>query len=116
MKNNFDFFVGRWPSTQRRLREVLAGCDDWYEFPGVSHSWSIFDGAGNIDEATFPTLGFGGVTLRLYDEQRDEWSLYWANSRTGLALPPQVGRFGDDGRGIFTGDAGPGAGSDGVPR
>lgn len=104
MENNFDFFVGSWTSTQRRLRKVLDGCDDWYEFPGVSRCWSVLDGAGNIDEVTFPTQGFGGVTLRLFDPQRDEWSLYWASSRSGLALPPQVGRFGDDGRGLFTAD------------
>jgi len=104
MKNNFDFLVGEWTSSQRRLREVLNGCDEWYEFPGVTRCWSVFDGAGNFDEVTFPTQGFGGVTLRLYDHEKDEWSLYWASSRTGLALPPVVGRFNDDGRGIFTSD------------
>jgi hypothetical protein len=40
----------------------------------------------------------------LYDKERDEWSLYWASSRSGLALPPVVGRFHDDGRGVFDGD------------
>jgi hypothetical protein len=104
MDNNFDWFVGTWTSKQRRLREVLAGSDDWYEFPGDHRCWSVLNGAGNFDEATFPTQGFGGVTLRLYDKSRDEWSLYWASSRTGLSLPPVVGRFGDDGRGVFTGD------------
>jgi len=104
MENNFDWFVGTWTSEQRRLREVLAGNDDWYEFPGSHRSWSVLDGAGNFDEATFPTQGFAGVTLRLYDKVRDEWSLYWASSRSGLSLPPVVGRFGDDGRGVFTGD------------
>jgi hypothetical protein len=104
MDNNFDFFVGAWTSTQRRLREVLAGNDDWYEFTGITRCWNVLDGAGNFDEVTFPTLGFSGVTLRLYDKSRDEWSLYWASSRTGLSLPPVVGRFGDDGRGAFTGD------------
>lgn len=105
MDNNFDWFVGTWTSKQRRLREVLVGSDEWYEFPGTHRSWSALDGACNFDEATFPTLGFGGVTLRLYDESRDEWSLYWASSKTGrLSLPPNVGRFGDDGRGVFTCD------------
>jgi hypothetical protein len=104
MKNNFDFFVGSWTSRQRRLREVLTGCQDWYEFPATSRCWSVLDGAGNIDEVVFPTLGSGGVTLRLYDQQRDEWSLYWASSRSGLALPPQVGRFDDTGRGVFSAD------------
>ena len=49
--------------------------------------------------------GFSGVTLRLYDKARDERSLYWASSRTGiLSLPPVVGRFDDDGRGEYIGD------------
>jgi hypothetical protein len=104
MKNNFDFFVGTWTSTQRRRREVLAGSDEWYEFPGTTRCWSVLDGAGNLDEVVFPTLGFGGVTLRLYDQQRDEWSLYWASSTKGLALPPQVGRFDDTGTGVFAAD------------
>jgi hypothetical protein len=104
MENNFDFFVGNWTSKQRRLRQLFAGSDDWEEFTGLIRCWSIWDGAGNFDEMTFPTKGVSGATLRLYDKARDEWSLYWADSRVGLTLPPVVGRFGDDGRGIFTGD------------
>ncbi|NUP63955.1 MAG: hypothetical protein HOW71_17475 [Nonomuraea sp.] len=104
MDNSFDFFVGTWTSRQRRLRKALAGSDDWYEFPGHTRCWSVLDGAGNIDEVTFPTEGPGGLTLRLYDRSTDEWSLYWARSATGLSLPPVVGRFGPDGRGVFTCD------------
>jgi hypothetical protein len=104
MDNSFDFFVGTWSSTQRRLRKILANCDDWYEFPGETRCWSVFDGAGNIDEVVFPTQGFSGVTLRLYDKATDTWSIYWASTRLGLSLPPVVGRFGADGRGVFTSD------------
>ena len=102
--NNFDFIVGTWTSTQRRLRKVLAGSDDWYEFPATSRAWNVMGGAGNVDEIDFPTQGFSGVTLRLYDPATELWSLYWASSRTGLTLPPMVGRFGADGRGVFSGD------------
>jgi hypothetical protein len=102
MDNSFDFFVGTWTSVQRRLRAVLAGSADWYEFEGVTRCWSVLDGAGNVDEVTFPSQGFGGLTVRLYDRARDEWSLYWASSRSGMSLPPVVGRFGPDGRGVFT--------------
>jgi hypothetical protein len=106
--NNFDFFVGTWTSIQRRRRKILVGSssgpDDWYEFPGHTRCWSLLDRAGNIDEVTFPTQGFSGVTLRLYDATSDAWSLYWVNSRTGISLPPVVGRFGDDGRGVFSCD------------
>jgi hypothetical protein len=103
MDNNFDWFVGNWTSKQHRLRDVLADGDDWYEFPGVHRAWSVLAGAANVDEAMFPTQGFGGVTLRLYDRATEEWSLYWASSRSGLSLPPVVGRFDHDGRGVFTG-------------
>lgn len=33
--NNFDWLVGRWVSRQRRLRNVLAGGDEWYDFDGI---------------------------------------------------------------------------------
>jgi hypothetical protein len=102
--NTFDFFVGTWTSRQRRLRKALAGSDDWYEFTGHTTCWSVLDGAGNIDEVTFPSQGFSGVTLRLYDKETDLWSLYWTSSRTGLSLPPVVGRFDADGRGVFSCD------------
>jgi hypothetical protein len=100
--NNFDFLVGDWTSTQRRLTEVLNGCTEWYEFAGITRCWSILDGAGNVDEVSFPTQDFSGVTLRLYRADRDEWSLYWASTRSGLAMPATVGRFDDTGVGTFT--------------
>lgn len=103
MENNFNFLVGEWTSTQRRLREVLKGSDDWYEFEGYTKCWSAFDGAANIDEIRFPSQGFSGLTMRLYDKENDTWSIFWVNSKTGtLGLPPVVGRFGADGRGVFT--------------
>lgn len=101
--NTFDFLVGTWTSRQRRLRAVLAGSDEWYEFTGELRCWNLLDGAMNVDEVVFPELGTGGVTLRVYDRTADSWSLYWASDRTGLSLPPVVGRFGDDGVGTFTG-------------
>lgn len=41
--------------------------------------------------------------FRLFDVERREWSLYWANSRTGRLFPPVVGTFAG-GRGDFYGD------------
>jgi hypothetical protein len=103
MENNFSFLVGEWTSKQRRLREVLKGSDEWYEFEGHTRCWEALDGAANLDEVLFPSQGFGGVTLRLYDKESDTWSIYWASSRAGtLGLPPVVGRFDADGRGVFT--------------
>ena len=67
--------------------------------PGQGH----FGGAANFDEIDFPTKGFSGLTLRLYDPARAQWSLYWASRRTGTLVPPVVGRF-INGRGEFYGD------------
>jgi hypothetical protein len=104
MTNNFDFLVGNWTSKQRRLREVLAGSDDWYEFDGITRCWSVFDGSGNIDEVHFPDQGYTGLTVRLFDPGTELWSIYWARNDTGLALPPTVGRFDEDGVGRFYDD------------
>jgi hypothetical protein len=100
MDNNFDFLVGTWQVANRRLAD-----GGWDEFPGESTCVQVWDGAANFDEISFPAKGYRGLTLRLYDPARDEWSLYWASSRDGLlGLPPVVGRFGPDGVGTFYAD------------
>jgi hypothetical protein len=92
--NNFDFLVGTWDSVQRRLVTPLSGSDEWYEFAGTTRCYSMFGGAANVDEVTFPE--FSGLSVRLLNPETDEWSIYWANSRNGiLALPPVVGKFVD---------------------
>jgi hypothetical protein len=105
MKNDFDFLVGTWHVANRRLTKRLVGSDEWEEFPGESTCVEVWGGAANFDQIVFPTKGYRGLTLRLHDVARDEWSLYWASSRDGLlGLPPVVGRFGPDGTGAFHAD------------
>lgn len=100
---DFDFLVGRWNVVNRRLVTRLAGSAEWREFPATSECRSLFDGAANIDEIVFPTEGFSGVTLRLFDRRSEQWSLHWASSDTGTLFPPVVGGFAA-GRGEFHGD------------
>jgi hypothetical protein len=99
----FDFLHGTWNVANRKLVRRLAGSSDWDEFPGTALCRGFFDGAANIDQIDFPTLGFTGMTLRLFDPARELWSLYWANSRDGLLQPPVIGRLAN-GRGDFYGD------------
>lgn len=101
--NDFDFLTGTWDVTNRWRTDFLDEASDWEEFPAVSHASRHFDGGANFDEIEFPTKGFAGLTLRLYDREREEWSLYWSSKRTGTLFPPVVGRF-TDGRGEFFGD------------
>ncbi|TVT30566.1 hypothetical protein FNH05_29045 [Amycolatopsis rhizosphaerae] len=99
----FDFLAGAWNVRNRWLTDFLDETSGWEEFPAVSRGTRHFDGAASFDEIEFPTKGFAGLTLRLYDPARDEWSLYWASRRTGTLFPPVVGRFEGE-RGEFHGD------------
>jgi hypothetical protein len=74
---DFDFFVGSWDGVQRRLAKPLAGCREWDEFGSTTQCFRLFDGAANMDELAVPDRGFKGVTLRLFDPARAEWSIYW---------------------------------------
>ena len=48
--HDFDFYMGSWRVHHRRLKERLAGNDEWQEFEGTSTAWPILGGAGNIDD------------------------------------------------------------------
>ncbi len=102
--HDFDFLSGEWAVANRRRTDFLDEASEWEEFPGTTRASRHFGGLANFDEIEFPTLGFCGLTLRLYDVERAEWSLYWSNDLTGVLFPPVVGRFGADGRGEFHGD------------
>ncbi len=101
---DFDFLVGSWHVANRRLVRRHVGSDEWDEFPGSAVARSFFEGAGSFDEITFPTKGFTGATVRIFDSANGTWSIYWMNSARGvLGLPPVVGRF-RDGVGTFFAD------------
>ncbi len=107
--NDFDFYTGTWDVANRRRTDfleetcLLEEATGWEEFPAVSRASAHFEGGANFDEIEFPTKGIRGLTLRLYDTETHEWSLYWVSSRTGRLTTPVVGRF-DGGRGEFFGD------------
>ncbi len=99
---DFDFFIGTWKVYNRRLRERLKGSDSWEEFEGKAVDRAVLGGLGNADEVTFSRDGgtLHGMTLRLYNPQSQQWSLYWADSVSGILQVPMVGGF-KDGRGEF---------------
>lgn len=99
---DFDFLSGSWNVTNRRLKKRLAGATDWAEFPATVVCHGLFGGLANVDEIAFPDGTFG-LTLRLFDKERGQWSLYWASSQTGTLFPPVVGGF-SNGTGEFYGD------------
>ena len=101
---DFDFWMGRWYVNNRRLRERLAGSDDWEEFEATVVARLLLDGIGNEDEFRADhDGGFVGMSFRFFDPETKQWSIYWADSRRcGVLDPPVFGSFSGD-IGIFEG-------------
>jgi hypothetical protein len=108
---DFDFWMGRWHVTNRRLPRPLQGCVDWEHFQATSHAVPLPGGIGNYDDFIAPDWrpGYVGMSLRIYNPQTALWSIYWLTNRTGgldprsgHLTPPVVGRF-VDGVGVFEG-------------
>ena len=102
---DFDFWMGEWTVQNRRLRERLAGSDEWDEFEAESKAWPILGGLGNEDiYRTAHDGGFVGMSFRFFDPSTRQWSIYWADSRRcGVLDPPLFGLFAD-GVGVFEGE------------
>ena len=102
--NDFDFELGSWKIHLKRLLHPLTGSTTWAEFDGTSITRKVWNGRSQVEEFEVgsPTGHIEGLTLRTYNPQTQQWSLYWANSNNGIIDPPQIGQF-KDGRGEFYG-------------
>ena len=102
-QRDFDFELGSWKIHLSRLVKPLTGSKQWVEFDGTSVTRKVWDGRSQLEEfeVESPTGHIEGLTLRLYNPQTHQWSLYWANSKQGtMGGPPNVGEF-KNGRGEF---------------
>jgi hypothetical protein len=102
-QHDFDFEIGTWKIHLKRLDGRLVGSTKWVEFDGTSVTRKVWDGRANLEEfeTNSPTGGhIEGLTLRLYDPQTHQWSLYWATSKSGAMGAPTIGEF-KNGRGEF---------------
>jgi hypothetical protein len=102
-QHDFDFEIGSFKIHLKRLLHPLSGSHDWVEFDGTSVTRKVWDGRANLEEfeVDSPSGHIEGLTLRLYNSQTHQWSLYWANNKNGaMSLPPNVGEF-KNGRGEF---------------
>jgi hypothetical protein len=103
-QHDFDWELGRWRTQVSRLVSPLGGSTTWAEYEGTSVVRKVWDGRANLLELDVegPSGRIEGLSLRLYDPQARQWSLTYANSRTGTLAEPVFGEF-RDGRGVFHG-------------
>jgi hypothetical protein len=102
-QHDFDFEIGSFKIHLKRLAHPLSGSHEWVEFDGTSVTRKVWDGRADLEEfeVDSPSGHIEGLTLRLYNAQTHQWSLYWANNKNGaMSLPPNVGEF-KNGRGEF---------------
>src|SRR5262245_15333324 len=68
-RHDFDFLVGGWKIRNQKLKEPLAGRDEWEEFDATQNLRQILHGSGNFDifSAELNGQAFEGFTLRLFD-------------------------------------------------
>ncbi|MBC5816736.1 MAG: hypothetical protein GIW97_09360 [Candidatus Eremiobacteraeota bacterium] len=107
-RHDFDFLIGTWKSHYKVLKSEARLCgrpitaNDWHEFDGRNVIRPFWDGRGNTDEGILKrSTGRETLTLRLYNAETHEWTLYWATADLGLGVPPQVGHFNEHGVGEF---------------
>jgi hypothetical protein len=94
----FDFLIGNWKAHVRRLPDRLVGSDAWIEYNGISNHKKLLDTNANFEEFEVDNpekhLHIKGQTLRLYNPDSHQWSIYLLDLEKGdLSVPPVVGEF-----------------------
>lgn len=100
------FLVGRWQVQHRRLRQRLAGSDEWDVFDGTLVNWPVLGGHGNVGDnlMRFPGGDVRGIGLRQYDPDSRQWLSWWLDGRDPTRIgAPLRGRF-VDGVGTLLGE------------
>lgn len=103
--HDFDWEIGSWTTQLRYLPEPLTGSTRWVEYRGTSQVRAVLDGRANLVELSVEGASgkIEGVSLRLYNPKARQWTLNFANARSGLLTSPVTGAFDDSGRGVFYG-------------
>ena len=96
--HDFDFLIGDWTAHVRRLPDRLVGSNQWNEYDGISNHKKLLDTNANFEqfEVDDPKdhLHIKAQTLRMYNPESHQWSIYLVDLDKGtLELPPVVGGF-----------------------
>lgn len=101
-QKNFDFEIGTWKTTLKRLQKPLSGSTTWVEYEGTTVVRKVWDGRANLVE--LEVKGSAGhieaLSLRLYNPQSRQWSLNFSNVKDRMMATPSIGEF-KNGRGEF---------------
>ena len=96
--HDFDFLIGNWKAHVRRLPDRLRGSNQWFEYEGISNHKKLLDSNANFEEFDVYSAQLQkrikAQTLRLYNPETHQWSIYLVDLDMGtLDLPPVTGQF-----------------------
>ncbi len=94
--SDFDFFIGSWRVAHRRLKDRLVGSTEWVNFAGTTVMQKVLGGLGNMDDNVLELPGdpYRAVTLRTFNPDTQQWSIWWLDGRhPGSLDTPVVGGF-----------------------
>jgi hypothetical protein len=103
--HDWDWLLGTWDVWHRRLKDRLAGSNDWEEFSGRSAFWLTLGGLGNVDDNSLeiPSGSYRGISIRAFDPKTGKWAIWWLDGRNPTHIePPVLGEFDGD-TGTFIG-------------
>jgi len=101
--HDFDFEHGRWRTSLRRRLQPLSGSQQWGDYTGTSTVHPLLGGRANLVELEVagPLGRIEGVSLRLFDTQRQRWTLNYSNVTSGTLELPMSGGFNGGRHGVF---------------
>jgi len=96
--HDFDFLIGDWKAHVWRLPDRLVGSNTWIEYTGISNHKKLLDSNANFEEFEVDGREKGqhikAQTLRLYNPESHQWSIYLVDVDKGiLSTPPVIGQF-----------------------
>lgn len=82
-RDDFDFFIGDWRVSHRRLKKRLAKSDDWEEFEGTSRCQELLGGLVNLNESVAERPGgtTRGMGIRAFDAHTNQWTDWYFSDR-----------------------------------
>lgn len=104
--DDFAFIHGNWKIYHKKLSTRLAKSTEWAEFETNYEAWPLVNGVANADKVYGEIGGsyYEGASVRTYEKDIDEWTIYWVDAAYP-ALTEQVrGRFDENGIGTFYGE------------
>jgi hypothetical protein len=105
-EHDFDFFLGSWKVSHRRLKVRLANNNDWEEFDGATECRPLLGGTANLNDSIVnrPGGSYRGLGLRAYDRKTSTWADWYLSTRNPSTIDiPGIGRF-SNGVGTFLSD------------